>query len=308
MPLAASDEKESNLAIAELAAKARWKQLLSSVKTGDVTVVKQLLRDVRDLADAPSPTAVRSLLSRTKAGATEPYGSQRRPLHYASLYKQPNVVKLLLDHGADPNATDKQGWSPLHCVALNGDIEAARVLLAAGGAPTARVYLQGGSDQGETAAAFARRHQQYAVAQTIERHAATTARVLAHQRLAWASAFHDRLGADSCVPATLGRPSAYLARNTRNTPTQHSSTDPGTSPTGQALQAVSRSVALGCLVDFPPESLVLQVARLVAVRNPACATPARPVPTQEVLLRVWIDENPTWKPSNMSLQELPWCD
>ena len=307
LPRTVSDDTDSNRTIVELAAKARWKQLLTGVKVGDAAVVQRLLRDVRDLADAPSPTSVRSLMGRTKAGALEPYGSQRRPLHYAALYKQPKVAKLLLAHGADPNATDKQGWSPLHCAALNGEVVVARVLLAAGAVPSARVFLQGGSDQGETPAAFARRHQQDGVAQVIERHVATTARVLAYQRLAWASAFHDRLGANSCVPSTLGRLST-TATKTLDPPNQCSGTELGTSPTRQALQTVSRSVALGCLVDLAPDSLSLRVARMVPMRRSTGATLWHSAPAHELMLRVWMENNPAWKPSEVALQELPWCD
>lgn len=307
LPRTASDEKESNLAISELAAKTRWKQLLAGVKVGDAGVVQRLLRDVRGLADAPSPTSVRSLLGRTKAGAPEPYGSQRRPLHYASLYKQPDMARLLLAHGADPNATDKQGWSPLHCAALNGDVAVARLLLAAGAAPSARVFLHGGSDQGETPAVFARRHQQDSVAQVIERHVATTATVLAYQRLAWASAFHERLGANSPTPTTLGRPSTYVAKS-RSPQDQCAGIALATSSTQQGLQAVSRSVALGCLVDFPPGSLALRVARMVPTGTSTDAPFGYPGPTRELMLRVWKETNPAWTPSHGGLQDLPWCD
>ena len=306
LPRTASDEKENNLAISELAAKARWKQLLAGVKVGDAGVVQRLLHDERGLADAPSPTSVRNLLGRTKAGASEPYGSQRRPLHYAALYKQASVINLLLAHGADPNATDRQGWSPLHCAALNGDVAAARVLLAAGAAPSARVFLHGGSDQGETPAVFARRHQQDSVARVIERHVATSATVLAYQRLAWASAFHARLGADSCTPATLRRrPSTHVKKSP---PDQCAAIDLGNRPTGQSLQAVSRSVVLGCLVDFPPGSLALRVAKMVPVRNSTGVQLGHPGPTHELMLRAWKEKNPAWTPSENVLQELPWCD
>ena len=39
------------------------------------------------------------------------------PLHSASLYGRPDIVRFLLDHGATSNSEDKFGWTPLHLVA-----------------------------------------------------------------------------------------------------------------------------------------------------------------------------------------------
>ena len=303
-----SDER-SNQNLAELAAKARWKQLLSGVKLGDTAVVLRLLHEARDMADAPSPTAVRSALSsrsKSSSGTVEPYGSQRRPLHYAALYKQAKVMKVLLAHGADPNATDKQGWSPLHCAALNGNIAVARILLAAGAAPQARVFIQGNSDQGESSADFARRHQQGAVADVIERHVAFTAKVLAYQRLAWVSAFHPRLGAESCIPSTLAHPPASPRRPVTPAPAPAPPIEPGTSPSAGELVALSQSVALGCLSDLAPESVVARVARpFGSLRDATGAVIWQPAPAQRLLHRYWQETHPGEQPGP---QQLPWCD
>jgi ankyrin repeat protein len=35
------------------------------------------------------------------------------PLHFATKYNE-KTVKLLIDKGADVNAVDKEGWTPLH--------------------------------------------------------------------------------------------------------------------------------------------------------------------------------------------------
>ena len=51
------------------------------------------------------------------------------PLHSATAGGHTKLVKLLLEHGADPNARQVGGFTPLHAAAENGDVEAIRALL-----------------------------------------------------------------------------------------------------------------------------------------------------------------------------------
>ncbi len=51
------------------------------------------------------------------------------PLHSAAAGRHTKLVKLLLEHGADPNARQVGGFTPLHAAAENGDVEAIRALL-----------------------------------------------------------------------------------------------------------------------------------------------------------------------------------
>ena len=52
------------------------------------------------------------------------------PLHYAVLYRaNPNVVKALLASGADPNAKARDdGWTPLHYAVREGNLAIIKVL------------------------------------------------------------------------------------------------------------------------------------------------------------------------------------
>jgi ankyrin repeat protein len=47
-------------------------------------------------------------------------------------------VRFLLEHGADPNVQDKDGWTPLHRAVIKCHVDVARVLLDYGADPTIR--------------------------------------------------------------------------------------------------------------------------------------------------------------------------
>ena len=57
-------------------------------------------------------------------------------LHYnVLLISHRDVVQLLLDRGADPNKTDKDGMTALHCAAFNGNKDVVQLLLDRGAEP-----------------------------------------------------------------------------------------------------------------------------------------------------------------------------
>ena len=58
------------------------------------------------------------------------------PLHSAASGGHAAIVKLLLAHGADPNAVQEGGFTPLHSAAQKDDDESVEALLAAGADPT----------------------------------------------------------------------------------------------------------------------------------------------------------------------------
>lgn len=61
----------------------------------------------------------------------------RTPLHVAAERGYAEIAKILLDHGADVNARDLRGNTPLHYAALKGNVELVRLLLERGADPFA---------------------------------------------------------------------------------------------------------------------------------------------------------------------------
>jgi uncharacterized protein len=54
------------------------------------------------------------------------------PLHAAVAARQPAIVRMLIQAGADVNQAQQHGWRPLHAAAQNGDEECAAALLENG--------------------------------------------------------------------------------------------------------------------------------------------------------------------------------
>jgi ankyrin repeat protein len=72
-------------------------------------------------------------------------GMQVTPLHSAAAAHCRDIVHLLLEQGADPNARQHGGWTALHAAAQNGDIEMVKDLLHYRADPALR------NDEGKTA-------------------------------------------------------------------------------------------------------------------------------------------------------------
>ena len=81
-----------------------------------------------------SPAAVAlllSLLASSKESVDLLTSGKRTPLHYAASKGHAEIVKLLLDAGADPRAADGTGATPLHRAAGGaGSLDVLRMLLA----------------------------------------------------------------------------------------------------------------------------------------------------------------------------------
>lgn len=125
--------------------------VFEAASLGDIKRLRELLRSEPGLANARSADGftplhfacffgqeevVRMLL---EAGADVTAVSknpmQLMPLHSAASARNLGAVQALLDHGAPVNSKQQKGWAPLHAAAQNGDAEMYRLLVSRGADP-----------------------------------------------------------------------------------------------------------------------------------------------------------------------------
>jgi ankyrin repeat protein len=106
-----------------------------------------------------------SVLLQAGADANTPAknASGVRPIHSAVAGRNHDVVRLLMDRGAELNVKQHGGWTPLHAAALHGDAALVQIFLDAGADPATE------SDDGKTALALALSNDHLSIAALLER-------------------------------------------------------------------------------------------------------------------------------------------
>ncbi len=90
-----------------------------------------------------NPTIIRLLLEAgADPNAPDDYGST--PLHDAAYNDNAIVSSVLLDAGARPNVRNNRGWTPLHSAVLSGNRLTVSILLDSGADANARAYDEQG--------------------------------------------------------------------------------------------------------------------------------------------------------------------
>ncbi len=108
-----------------------------------------------------TPLSAGALIFRgAKVDAVSQNPQRNQPLHAAlALGRNPSTIELLLAHGADPNATQAGGFTPIFSAATANRKDLIELLMAHGANPHVT------SDQGKTPADFARErgHEELAI-------------------------------------------------------------------------------------------------------------------------------------------------
>lgn len=100
-------------------------------------------------ANSNTPRVRKLLKAGVSVNASDGATSDNKALHWAASYGNADIVKLLCEHEANVNITNKAGVTPLHDAVNRGDLEIVRILLEYGAATD--IKAKEGPCKGKTA-------------------------------------------------------------------------------------------------------------------------------------------------------------
>ena len=112
----------------------KWSTIHWVAVSGDVSAMLQLL-DEHNPNVAVDTTADDGWIGPYQGPTTTEQGNiggGRTALHFASSNNHTEMVKLLLQHGADANYADRKGWTPLYRAAAKGHLNTVECLVQHG--------------------------------------------------------------------------------------------------------------------------------------------------------------------------------
>ena len=115
-----------------------WNDLLTSesfLRRGKNIFCKDIQKELRLAAERGNVDIIRRVLSSFMVDMNFKTERNRSPLILAARKGHKDVVKLLLDRGAEPNMADQYGGTPLHFAALEGHKDVVQLLLDGGAEP-----------------------------------------------------------------------------------------------------------------------------------------------------------------------------
>jgi ankyrin repeat protein len=152
--------KAAQLAIAREHGFSSWRALKLEIDRRRAPHIAEFIR----ACIAGDVNALANILEKEPTIARERVASGSTGLHLA--VRHPDALRLLLAHGADPNARDdRDNASPLHFAAAHGNAEAVRLLLDAG----SDVHGGGDAHQGGVIGWAARKNNKVVVDILVER-------------------------------------------------------------------------------------------------------------------------------------------
>jgi len=120
---------------------AGWDLLCNAVQSGQIEPVRFLLGQEVPVNPVPGATAAARPAFRMRPG----YDPNKvyTPLHYAAALPTPEIAALLIAHGADVNAEDGFGTTPLLAAAVGSHLATVRLLIAHGANVRASEHVSG---------------------------------------------------------------------------------------------------------------------------------------------------------------------